>query len=162
MSAMKKLFEYTLEYKDLERKRREKELIKRQKQIEDHKRIEEEELKQLQQKFEKILKLSKYYAQIRIIDYTSLIGTVFTCVDGSYARVPDVGERIVIPLPNAIPLVKAGIAVIEKIFKGKCGIIISNLCPNCQNVLKEVTVHTFINLEYTGSEKFCEICGFKV
>ncbi len=103
-------------------------------------------------------KLNKYKALIKITDYSSC-NLIIDC-DGEVHKLK-IGSIVVLPLPNAIPLVKAGIGVILAKFPRNANIPKLNLCQFCKCSANTVKIKEFQMPEgqVLAVYEFCPFCG---
>ena len=131
-----------------------------QKKIDETKRRVLDELKkEHERRVREFERIEKFYALVKIIGYTSY--KVFVDVEGKTQYIEE-GKIVVIPLPNAVPLVKAGVAHILAVYpKGRAPPKVKT-CKSCGNRLKTVTYYDCVVSPSKSScevKKVCPFCG---
>ncbi len=134
-----------------------KEELKRK--INEIRRKREEKERRIAKRRHKLFeKLNEYKALVKIIEYSS--GSSIVDCDGVTHRLK-IGSVLVLPLPNAIPLVRAGVGVILAKFPRNANVPKLNLCQFCRCSAKAVRVYDVKMPEgkVLAVYHICSFCG---
>jgi len=136
-------------------RKRQDELKKKINEIKETREKEfQEYTKRLEQHFEK---RNKYLAMVKIIDYSSV--RRFVDCDEVVHTLKE-GKILILPLPNALPLVRAGIGTILTIFPRGKQIPKVKLCPFCKSSTKTVKLfETTVDSDTVILHEVCPFCG---